>query len=128
MEGTPTRSLPISTTLTQQFNDPSFAPYSRVLPDLHEDFACPIYLPFPDDYRMSPDRAKNIIATMKPKIVKISANYELSGNGDGMRGNQDQEDDDASGRFSVSNCIAGDNKRSFYQQRIAPTCSTGGMS
>ena len=103
--------------VTQQFNDPSFAPYSRVLPDLHEDFACPIYLPFPDDYRMSPDRAKNIIATMRPKIVKISANYELSGNGDGMRGNQDQEDDDASGRFSVSNCIAGDNKRSFLSAK-----------
>jgi hypothetical protein len=103
--------------VTEQFNDPSFAPNSHVLPELHEDFACPIYLPFPDDYRMSPDRAKNIIATMKPKIVKILANYELSGNGDGMGGNQDQEDDDASGTFSVSNCIAGDNKRSFLSAK-----------
>jgi hypothetical protein len=102
--------------VTGQFNDPSFAPYSRVLPDLHEDFAVAICLPLPDDYRMSPDRAKNIIATMKPKILKISANYELSGNGDGMRGDQ-EEDDDASGRFSVSNCIAGDNKRSFLSAK-----------
>jgi hypothetical protein len=66
---------------------------------------------------MSPDHGKNIIATMKPKAVKILANSELSGNGDGMRGNPDQEDDDASGTFSVSNCIAGDNKRSFLSAK-----------
>ena len=101
--------------VVEQFNNAAFVPYSRVLPDLHEDYAVSFPLPFPNDYRMSPDRAKSLIAGIKPRIAKLKANYEQSGNGDGMKGNQ--EDDDGSGSFALSNCIAGDSKRAFLGPR-----------
>ena len=67
---------------------------------------------------MTPDKAKTLIATMKNRIAKIRANFELSGNGDGMRGGDDDDDDDdnnppAPTEFNVTNCIAGNDRRCF---------------
>ena len=71
--------------VVEQFNNAAFTPCSRLLPDLHNNFAAVFALPF-DEYVMTPARAKHLIASMKPRIAKIKGNYELSGNGDGMRG------------------------------------------
>ena len=102
------------------FNDPSFVPLSRYLPDLHSDYSQRFLLPLEEDYLMKPERAKALISSMKPRIAKMIANYEQSGNGDGMRGSHDGDDDnndDGAGRhFDLANCIAGDSKRSFLAQ------------
>jgi hypothetical protein len=80
--------------VTKVFNDASFVPLSCRLPELHEDFAESFELPLSGEFRMTPDKAKTLIATMKNRIAKIRANYELSGNGDRMRGSDDDNDDD----------------------------------
>jgi hypothetical protein len=63
---------------------------------------------------MTPEKAKSLIANMKPRIVRIVANYEQSSNGDGMKGDQEDKDN-ASGRFNLDSCIAGNNKKCFLQ-------------
>jgi hypothetical protein len=95
--------------VVEQFNNAAFTPYSRLLPDLHNDFEARFLLPF-DDYVMTPARAKHLIASMKPRIAKIKGNYELSGNGNGMRG--DDADDNA-GNFNMDNLIEGDERKNF---------------
>jgi hypothetical protein len=100
--------------ITREFNNKVFTPYSRPLPDLHDDFAEAMPLPFSSDYTMTPEKAKSLIANMKPRMVRIVANYERSGNGDGMKGDQEDKDD-ASGRFNLDSCIAGNNKKCFLQ-------------
>jgi hypothetical protein len=79
--------------VTREFNNEAFTPYSRPRPDLHDDFAEAMPLPFSNDYTMTPEKAKSLIANMKPRIVRIAANYEQSGNGDGMKGDQEDDDD-----------------------------------
>jgi hypothetical protein len=98
--------------ISREFNNEAFTPYSRPLPDLHDDFAEAMPLPFSNDYTMTPEKAKSLIANMKPRIIRIAANYEQSGNGDCMKGDQEDKDD-ASGRFNLDSCIAGNNKKSF---------------
>ena len=104
--------------VTKVFNDASFVPLSRRIPELHEDFSDHFELPLSGEFRMTPDKAKTLIATMKNRIAKIRANFELSGNGDGMRGGDDDDDDDdnnppAPREFNVTNCIAGNDRRCF---------------
>jgi hypothetical protein len=65
------------------FNDSTFVPTSRYLPELHPDFAVAIQLPLHDDYLMTPERAKSLIQSIKPRIAKMASNFEQSGNGDG---------------------------------------------
>ena len=95
--------------VAEQFNNTAFTPYSRLLPDLHDDFAARFTLPF-DDYVMTPARAKHLIASMKPRIAKIKGNYELSGSGDGMRG---EETEDNAGNFDMENLKEGDERKNF---------------
>jgi hypothetical protein len=59
---------------------------------------------------MTPARAKHLIASMKPRIAKIKGNYELSGSGDGMRG---EETDDNAGNFDMENLKEGDERKNF---------------
>jgi hypothetical protein len=103
--------------VTKEFNNSNFVPLSRILPDLHDDFAESMELPLSDDYSMTPDRAKALIASMKPRIAKMVTNYEQSGNGDGMLGGGDEDDDDYNDanprNFDLCNCVAGDTRRSF---------------
>ena len=82
--------------VSEAFNDASYVPSTRIIPDLHYEFATSVPLPL-TDYSMTPDRAKALLASMKPKIAKIVSNYEQSGNGDGMRRDDDdgmRHDDD----------------------------------
>jgi hypothetical protein len=51
---------------TREFNKKAFTPYSQPLPDLHDDFAEAMPLPFSNDYTMTPEKAKSLIANMKP--------------------------------------------------------------
>ena len=64
------------------FNDESFQPESKRIPDLHEQFASPIQLPF-KVYRLTRDKAKDLLVNIRPRLVKILHNYALSGNGSG---------------------------------------------
>ena len=125
--------------VSEAFNDASYVPWSRLIPDLHYEFATSVALPL-TDYAMTPARAKALIASMKPKIAKIVGNYEQSGNGDRMRRDDDNDgdgmrhdddndgdgmhldddnnldldgDDDNIGQFHLRNCIAGDDRGSF---------------
>jgi hypothetical protein len=43
-------------------------------------------LPLGEDYTVTADCAKALIASMKPRIAKMVSNYKQSGNGDGMHG------------------------------------------
>jgi hypothetical protein len=101
--------------VSKEFNNAEFVPMSRIIPDLHEEFAEGVLLPL-SEYRMSPDKARAIISAMRPRIMKIMQKYLMSGNGDGQR-NGDDDDDDADAdnqpSFNASNCIAGDNKGAF---------------
>jgi hypothetical protein len=80
--------------VSDAFNDATFVPTSRCLPDLHPDFAEAIQLPLHDDYLMTPERAKSLIQSIKPRIAKMASNFEQSGNGDGMRDLDDDDDND----------------------------------
>jgi hypothetical protein len=50
--------------VTREFNNEAFTPYSRPLPDLHDDFAEAMPLPLSSDYTMTPEKAKSLIANM----------------------------------------------------------------
>ena len=105
--------------VSKEFNNADFVPMSRIIPDLHEEFAEGVLLPL-SEYRMSPDKGRAIISAMRPRIMKIMQKYLLSGNGDGQRNGDGDDDDDADDAdadnqpsFNASNCIAGDNKGAF---------------
>jgi hypothetical protein len=52
--------------ITREFNNEAFTPYSWPLPELHDDFAEAMPLPFSSDYTMTPEKVKLLIANMKP--------------------------------------------------------------
>jgi hypothetical protein len=99
------------------------------LPDLHDDFAEAMPLPFSSDYTMTPEKAKLLIANMKPQIVRIVANYEQSGNGEATKGDQEDKDN-ASGRFNLDSCTAlqETTRNAFCKATMLQTCCIGGMS
>ena len=100
--------------VTEAFNDASFIPRTRCLPDLHPEFAERHELPLHDDYLMTPERAKSLIQSMKPKIAKMASNYEQSGNGDGMKG-VDDDDDNNDGDDNLRCLIEGSTKAAFLR-------------
>ena len=69
--------------VVEVFNNPEFIPETLKLPDLHEDFTGVISL-LPKDYRLTRDKAKDIMASIRPRLASIVANYELSGAGAGQ--------------------------------------------
>ena len=68
--------------LTELFNDINFDPETMALPDLHEDFLSPTKLLL-KDYRLTRDKAKHVLISIRPKLASMVANYELSGAGGG---------------------------------------------
>jgi hypothetical protein len=100
--------------VTKAFNDASFIPKSRCLPDLHPEFAESYELPLYEDYLMTPERAKSLIQSMKPRIAKMASNYEQSGNGDGMKG-VDDDDDNNQGDDNLRSLIEGSTKAAFLR-------------
>lgn len=91
------------------FNDEEIVFPSRRLPELHEDFAqsFPITL---SDFRLTRDKAKELIAQQRVKIIRICSNWEASGNGDGQREPTDQD----WGHYD-SNTLDGVAQRNFLQ-------------
>ena len=101
--------------ISSTFKDTDFIPQSRYLPDLHSDFSDVFLLPVTTTYTMNPEKAKGVIALMKPKIAKIVTNYEQSGNGDGMREDSDDDsnDDGEDDHFDLNKTKDGSNKAAF---------------
>ena len=104
--------------ITQQFNNKAFVPMSRRLPHLHERLADAIELPLEDGVLMTPEHAQKLIRKMKGPLAKLVSNYDRSGNGDGMRGEVEDDDDSdaAEGTFDLTNVVEGSNIGSFLQQ------------
>ena len=99
--------------VSEEFNNPDYAPTSWYLPDLYDDFAVCEELLRPEDYTMTSERAKKMIATMKPKIVKLCADFGVSGGGENML---DKEEANTLGRFDVTgNTIEGHKISEFLQ-------------
>ena len=73
--------------LVEIFNDESFQPESKRIPDLHEQFAAPIQLPL-KVYCLTRDKAKDLLVNIRPKLAKMLHNYELSGNRYGQMRNE----------------------------------------
>ena len=97
--------------VVEVFNNPEFVPETLKLIDLHEDFTGVISLPL-KDYRLTRDKAKDIMVSIRPRLASIVANYELSGAGAGqMR----EEGCDEYGHFDLSQCVAGDDRRNFIK-------------
>jgi hypothetical protein len=109
--------------VSDAFNDTTFNPTSRCLPELHPDFIESIQLPLHDDYLMTPERAKSLIQSMKPKIAKMASNFEQSGNGDGMRDadddDDDNNDDNNNGTDALRGLIEGSSKAAFLRGKNA---------
>lgn len=95
--------------VTEVFNDESIVYKSCVLPDLHEDFAQQFDITL-SDFRLSRDKAAEMIAQQRVKIVRICSNWEQSGNGEGQR----EMDDQDWGHYD-SNTLDGKAQKHFLQ-------------
>ena len=96
--------------VTEVFNDPKFEPQTEKLPNLHSDFCDSITLKL-GKYVMTRDKAKDILVTIRPKLAKMVANYELSGNGAGQR----SEEDEDYGRVDLEKCVDGDDRGTYLE-------------
>ena len=94
------------------FNDPEFKPETIALPDLHAHFAEAHVLEL-KDYTLTRDKAKEILISVRPRLIQIINNYELSGAGGGqMR----SEDDGNFGSFDITRCEEGDDRKNFISK------------
>ena len=91
------------------FNSINFKPQLQVIPDLHKDFANSVDLPL-KEYKLTRDKAKDLLAGSRPKLAKMCADYKLSGAGGGQ---QRDENDSLYGHFDANNCVDGDDRRKF---------------
>jgi len=97
--------------MVEVFNDVDFVPETLKLPDLHDNFSIPIKLPL-KDYRLTRDKAKDLMVAVRPKLANMVANYELSGAGAGQCRDEEQ---DTYGHFDLDLCEAGDDRRNFIK-------------
>jgi hypothetical protein len=106
--------------VTEEFNNESFIPMSRCLPHLHDRLSEATELPLEEGVLMTREYAQKLLQKMKGPLAKLVTNYERSGNGDGMRGDvDDREEDPEAGvgaGFDATNCIEGSNIGLFLQQ------------
>ena len=79
------------------------------MPDLHKDFAVSMDLPL-KIYKMSRDKAKDLLVASRPKLAKMCSDYEMSGAGGGQ---QRAEDNELYGHFDANRCKAGNDRRKF---------------
>ena len=92
------------------FNDPSNVYITEQVPDLHHVFAYPITLSFDDmPGEVTPEEVKKRFANARAQMIKIIANWEISGNGFGQR---EPEDADY-GHMDEERLSAGDNRSHF---------------
>ena len=90
------------------FNDSSFEPESVSYNDLHEDFSSKITLKL-TKYRLTIEKSKEMLTTIKPMIVDIITRYEQSGMG---ADNRDYTENDWD-KFDIALCDNGDDRKSF---------------
>ena len=98
------------------FNDVTFIPETKYLPNVHEYFEESKKIPL-GEYRMSRGKAKDLIVSIWPKFINIVRNYELSGSGSGQRAEEDSD----YGRVNIEQCVEGDNKEKFMESDIKET-------
>ena len=78
------RVVDFYTKVTEVFNNPDYVPVSKCLPELHDDFKESFALPL-NEYRLTRERAKDILTFSRPKLASVVARYELSGAGAGQK-------------------------------------------
>ena len=76
--------------VSEVFNNHTFLPETKAVPDLHEDFQNSYVLPL-KEWNCTRDKAKDLLITIRPKISKMIANYELSGAGAGQMRAEENE-------------------------------------
>ena len=76
--------------LCERFNDDSVGVLTKKLPNLHDKFNDHIVCA--RKYDLTPDKCKEVMASMKKKVVKIIRKYNLSGNGSDMAEHDYDED------------------------------------
>ena len=69
--------------LSERFNDDSVEVLTKKLPNLHDKFNDHIVCDRKYD-ELTPDKCKEVMASMKKKVVEIIRKYNLSGNGSDM--------------------------------------------
>ena len=95
------------------FNDPTFEPQTQALPDLHPDFYVSRTLKL-SDFVMTRDKAKDLLVTTRPLMMKMINNYELSGAGGGQCRS---EEDENFGSFDIARCEEGDDRANFLDNK-----------
>jgi hypothetical protein len=97
--------------IADKYNSEDYCPQSEVFPNLHDDFMQPVDLSLdhcPGVVKLT-EQVKASIADRKAKLVLLMDRWELSGNGDGQR----IEQEDAVGESSID--IQSDNRSSFLK-------------
>ena len=94
------------------FNDSFFEPESIFYFDLYADFVSIIPLKL-SNYRLTVEKSKEILTSVKPTMVDLIIRYELSGMGSSNR------DTTASdwGSFDISVCENGDDRKNFLRKQ-----------
>ncbi len=69
--------------IVEKFNDEDYIVTTDKLPNLHDDFSEQVAIS-KGDYTLSPKKARNLIAQMKPNILDLCQRYEANGNGSNM--------------------------------------------
>ena len=81
--------------LTKKFNDIQFIPHSSKLGHIHSSFSSSFLLPL-NEFKMTPERVKDVMMGVKTKLIDLTQRYELSGNGDGQLAENDETNSDGS--------------------------------
>ena len=84
--------------LSVEFNDPTFAPVTEELPELHSDFICSELLEHAlvkDLAHATPEKCQGKFASMIVQMNRCIAKWERSGQGEGggMESESDDEED-----------------------------------
>lgn len=106
-----TRNPTFHEKMVMVFNDDLFEPESIFYADLHVDFVDIISLKL-SNYRLTVEKSKEMLSSVKPMMVDLITRYELSGMGSGNR------DTTASdwGSFDISFCENGDDRKNFLRK------------
>ena len=88
------RQPTIQELLRDKMNDKDYNPTSNIVPDLHHSFSEPRDLSYEgcmNGMDVTAEQCKERLADTRVKVYKISADYNVSGNGDGNLIDEDTE-------------------------------------
>ena len=77
--------------LTKKFNDIQFIPHSSKLGHIHSSFSSSFLLPL-NEFKMTPERVKDVMMGVKTKLIDLTQRYELSGDGQLAENNETNSD------------------------------------